>query len=105
MSWIADDRYRRNYADIDWSDLKRTPSKPKTVTDRAAFHVIRDIDPYRSVVDGKVIGGRRQHREHLREHDLTEVGNERNNRVQPHYDMPSAKADLAIEMKKRGIIG
>lgn len=39
--------------------------------------VVQDIDPYRSIVTGEVIAGRRQHREHLKEHRLIEVGNER----------------------------
>lgn len=97
--------YSENYKLIDWSDLNVTPNKPREIKDRTSFHVIRDIDPYRSVVDGSVIGGRRQHREHLKQHDLIEVGNERNNKVQPKVDMPPAAHDLAIEFKRRGFIG
>lgn len=44
---------------------------------RARVGVIPDVEPYRSIVTGELIGGRRQHREHLRAHDLVEVGNER----------------------------
>lgn len=43
---------------------------------RSEVHIIPDSKPYRSVVTGEVIGGRRQHREHLKAHDLVEVGNE-----------------------------
>lgn len=39
--------------------------------------IMTDISPYRSAVTNEVIGGRRQHRDHLRKHDLVEVGNER----------------------------
>lgn len=39
--------------------------------------VIQDIAPYRSMVTGEQITGRRQHREHLRAHGLQEVGNEK----------------------------
>jgi len=39
--------------------------------------IIRDIEPYRNVIDQKVVGGRRQHREFLRQHGVVEVGNER----------------------------
>lgn len=39
--------------------------------------VAADISPYRSVVTGEHIGGRSQHREHLRKHDLIEIGNEK----------------------------
>ena len=39
--------------------------------------VIGDIKPYKSMIDGSMIQGRRQHREHLRQHGCIEVGNER----------------------------
>lgn len=39
--------------------------------------VMPDIKPYKSMVDGSMIQGRRQHREHLRQHGCIEVGNER----------------------------
>lgn len=42
-----------------------------------SIQVLRDIDPYKSAVTGEVIGGRRQHRDHLRAHGLVEVGNEK----------------------------
>jgi hypothetical protein len=35
-----------------------------------------DIEPYRSMVTGEMVMGRRQHREHLRTHNVIEVGNE-----------------------------
>jgi len=47
--------------------------KPDPVSD---VHVITDIEPYQSMKTGEMIQGRRQHREHLREHGLIEVGNE-----------------------------
>lgn len=37
---------------------------------------IPDIEPYKSVVDGSIITGRKQHRDHLRAHGKIEVGNE-----------------------------
>lgn len=40
-------------------------------------YVMRDLGEYRSVVDGSFISSRSQHREHMRRHDLIEVGNER----------------------------
>lgn len=43
---------------------------------RPAF-AVPDIGGYRSIVDGKWIGSRTAHREHLKVHDLIEVGNER----------------------------
>lgn len=56
-----------------------------------------DIEPYRSMADGSIIGGRAQHREHLRRHNCVEVGNE----VQAHlsyYDrLPK---DVAPQQRK-----
>lgn len=42
----------------------------------ADFHVMGDIEPYRSMVDGSIIAGRAQHRAHLRQHGCIEVGND-----------------------------
>lgn len=41
------------------------------------MQIIPDIVPYRNVIDGKVVAGRRQHREFLRTHGVVEVGNEK----------------------------
>lgn len=41
------------------------------------FLLMPDIKPYQSMIDGSVIGSRSAHREHLREHNCFEVGNER----------------------------
>lgn len=43
---------------------------------RPGLQIITDIAPYQSIVDRSVIGGRRQHRDHLRAHGCIEVGNE-----------------------------
>lgn len=65
--------------------------------------VIRDIDPYKSVVTGEVVGGRRQHRDHLRAHGLIEVGNEYREPVKK--PMPDARGDIAQVMREYGKIG
>lgn len=38
--------------------------------------VIRDIDPYQNMIDGRMISSRSEHRELLRRHNCVEVGNE-----------------------------
>src|SRR3990167_2732014 len=43
---------------------------------RADYHVIPDIKPYKSMIDGSEIGSRSKHREHLRQHGMIEIGNE-----------------------------
>lgn len=44
---------------------------------RDGVQIMSDLAPYRNVIDGKVIAGRRQHREFLRTHGVVEVGNEK----------------------------
>lgn len=39
--------------------------------------IMKDISPYKSMITGETIMGRRQHREHLRQHGCIEVGNEK----------------------------
>ena len=39
--------------------------------------LIRDIDPYQNMIDGKMITSRTEHRELLKRHNCFEVGNEK----------------------------
>jgi len=39
--------------------------------------VVKDIEPYQSMVTGEMISGRKQHRDHLRAHNCIEIGNEK----------------------------
>lgn len=39
--------------------------------------VIKDIEPYQSMIDGTMITSRTRHRDHLRAHGCIEVGNEK----------------------------
>ena len=39
--------------------------------------VIRDIDPYQNMIDGRIISSRSEHRELLKRHNCVEVGNEK----------------------------
>ena len=76
-----------------------------TRSDLAAPHVIRDIEPYRSVVNGQWVTSRRQHRDIAKAHGLIEVGNDpailRKNKPKP---LPSAKQAVkdAIEQLRSG---
>ena len=49
---------------------------PKHQSKSDVHSVIGDLDPYESIVTGEMIGGRRQHRDHLKDHNCIEVGNE-----------------------------
>jgi hypothetical protein len=42
----------------------------------SGIHVMGDIQPYRSMIDGSIITSRSKHREHLRAHGCIEVGND-----------------------------
>ena len=40
-------------------------------------HIQGDIQPYRSMIDGRMVTSRSHHREHLRDNNCIEVGNEK----------------------------
>jgi hypothetical protein len=65
--------------------------------------IIGDIEPYRSIITGEEIGGRRQHREHLRQHGCEELGNDHlpKRQMKP---LPPVREDMqkAVEMVKQG---
>ena len=61
---------------------------------RADHHVMPDISPYRSMIDGSEIGSRSTHRTHLRDHGCIEVGNEvkyMTDRIKPLESPPGLK--------------
>lgn len=64
--------------------------------------VMGDIQPYQSMVDGRMIEGRRQHREHLRAHRLIEVGNETAHLLKPkqYQRTPGLKDTLIREVHR-----
>lgn len=78
---------------------------PPLSTAGAAPFVISDIEPYRAVAADKhtgkrpMIGGRRQHREFLRNNGYAEVGNERVMPQREHLSQSDRVADIkrAIE--------
>lgn len=43
---------------------------------RADFHVMSDIKPYRSMIDGREITSRSKHRDHLKAYGCVEIGND-----------------------------
>lgn len=58
--------------------------------------VIGDIQPYKSMVDGSMITSRSQHRSHLKQHGMIEVGNETKYIMsQPQQKQHDTKADIA----------
>lgn len=61
----------------------------------AGFFVMGDIQPYKSMIDGSMITGRRQHREHLRQHGCIEVGNEK---LTPKAPTPPRRDDVRRDL-------
>ena len=65
-----------------WHDLNTPwPSEclghyTRTDEERIGLQIIKDIEPYKNVVDGGVIGSRKQHKDFLRGRGLIEIGNE-----------------------------
>lgn len=59
--------------------------------------VMNDIQGYQSQVTGEWIGSRSQHRQHLKQHRLVEIGNEINAHTKPRemqIDRAGIKRDL-----------
>lgn len=65
-----------------------------------AAMVAPDIGGYQSVVDGSYIGSRSAHREHLKKHDLVELGNERI-KPKPKGPPPGLKEAIVSATKAR----
>lgn len=57
--------------------------------------VAGDLQPYQSMVDGSMITSRSQHRSHLKQHGLVEVGNETQHlKAKPMTPPPGLKETL-----------
>lgn len=56
--------------------------------------IMPDIQPYKSMVTGEMIGSRSKHRTHLRQHGMVEIGNEKVS-PRPMGDAPGLREDLA----------
>ncbi len=65
----------------------------KAKSDLKTPYIMRDIGAYQSPIDGAMITSRSAHREHLRTHDVIEVGNER---------MPTHAPDLGPSPREIG---
>ena len=71
----------------------------KQEMDRGAFQshqVMNDIQGYQSQATGEWISSRSQHRKHLKEHRLIEIGNEKIKEApKPQYNSAEVKRELA----------
>ena len=42
----------------------------------STYHIVADIEPYRSMADGSIVSSRSHHREMLRRNNAVEIGND-----------------------------
>ena len=69
------------------------------IVDNKDHHLMLDIKPYRSLIDGREITSRSRHREHLREHHCVEVGNDSSLHATPKpLSSPPGLKQLIIEV-------
>jgi len=68
---------------------------------KAGPQIMRDIAPYRNVIDGKEIGSRSTHREFLKRNNVVEVGNEKP-RLAPRSlpPVPGLRQDIARTLRE-----
>jgi hypothetical protein len=67
--------------------------------------VMNDIQGYKSMQTGEWIGSRSQHREHLKEHRLVEIGNEvkaHTTKQAPRVDREQIRRDIHQSIQKLG---
>ena len=67
--------YSDNYQNIKWSAEQVTIHKHDKKL-QTGFNIVRDVDPFLSPIDGSVIGGRRDLREHEKRHNVRQLGND-----------------------------
>ena len=67
--------YRNNYDAISW-DTHKKRKRSVRASGRKAHYVIKDIDPFRSPVDGSYVTSRSELREHEKKHNVRQIGND-----------------------------
>lgn len=94
--------YRDGYDAIEWKPIPEW-RKRRTEPERRGLYVVPDIKPYVSPLDGSFVGGRRQHRDHMRAHGVIEVGNEKPTRAK-YKPLPPVADDIraARQMLENG---
>jgi hypothetical protein len=77
---------RQSYIQIDGQlvDKNEYQARPE-----AGFFILEDLKAYRSMVTGEMIEGRASHREHLRRHNVVEIGDAYDKRPPPPKTLTS----------------
>lgn len=91
---------RRTWVQVN-GKLYEKGSEPEQVS---GPFVLGDIAPYKSQITGEMIEGRAQHRAHLKQHGMIEVGNETKAllNMKRNVPRPSAKPHIIEAMRKHG---
>lgn len=86
-------RARYIWQDGDWVTPEQY--RPRRQIFAHSAMVVGDIESYRSTITGETIGSRSQHRNHLKDHDCFEVGNEKlSGQHRAPAEMPSVAEDI-----------
>ena len=67
--------YRRNYDAIKWTPQKAGKKAGKDFN-RAAYSIMKDIEPFKSPIDGSYVTSRSELREHEKRHNVRQIGND-----------------------------
>lgn len=67
------------------------------------LHVMSEITPYRSMIDGSMIETRKRHKDHLRQHNCIEVGNEKPD-LKEIPEVPGRKEAIKKALYQHGVL-
>ena len=84
---------------LDWPSECMGHYRRKDET-KIGLQIIKDIEPYKNVVDGKVIGGRKEHRDFLRSRGMVEIGNDVV--TKRHEEAPGLREDIRRSVQENG---
>lgn len=72
---------------------------------RQAPMIMPDISPYQSMITGEMIGSRSHHRNHLKQHNCIEVGNEKPDLTPKEIpEVPGRKDAIMRSMYQHGLL-
>lgn len=80
--------------------IPKDQAEPLHISTAAGYYVMDDLKPYKSMVDGRIITSRSEHRRHLKAAGCIEVGNEDPHKhVKKKWNMPPVSESIkqAIE--------
>lgn len=70
--------------------------------------VVGDLKPYRSMIDGSIVDGRKRHRDHLKAHSCVEIGNDTshlNRKAAPIHGRKESLHRMLADVSERELQG